>query len=520
MDTASVSRSCDLVVTNAFLVTMDAERRVFRTGAVAIDGGQIVAVGRAADVAERFRAARTLDADGGAVLPGSYDCHAHVGLHTTRGAFSELGDESAYFNNYIDWTNALEPEDEYASALLAGLEMLKNGVTCFIEPGTAWAPDAVASAIDALGMRGSVGDPYVWDVEDFWYAENLSRAPATRERAWSALGAQLWRNTDPEARVRGHLALYGIGSASDELLLAAVGLASEKDSFLTMHQSFEPPDIASDDARFGQHPLAHFAEIGALSERCVFAHVNAVRDDEVGPIVESGMSVVWNPGNYLYWGVGDHYRSRMAELHQRGANVTFGTDIGKVWAAGEQGLLGYLITREKSAYLAPEAILEISTRNGARALGQSQRLGSLEVGKRADLVMHTSRLPEQQPALDVVRNLALVSRTKSVRSVIVDGRLVLEDGRPTFIDEDSVYALVAASVARMVARVGLQPLTLPTRPCCWCCSSVFDRSELKHADVIPVRNRRGRRRQGEMRTCVRHTTRPVSARGRCPSQQS
>jgi cytosine/adenosine deaminase-related metal-dependent hydrolase len=449
-------QACDLLVTDAYLITLDEQRRIFARGALAIDKGQILAVGREQDIAPAFAPKRTIDADGGPVLPGAYDCHAHVGLHTTRGAFSELGDESDYFTNYIAWTNALDSDDEYASTLLACLEMLKNGVTCFVEPGTAWDPAAVAAAVEAIGMRGSVADAYIWDVEDFWYAANLTRAPSNPARAERELGKQLHRNTKGDSLVGGHVALYGIGSATDELMLTAKGLADEHQTFFTMHQSFEPPDIASDDARFGKHPLVHFAEIGALGKSCLFAHMNAVRDDEVSAIVESGMSIAWNPGNYMYWSVGDHYRGRMAELHRKGANISFGTDIGKVWGAGEQSLLGYLVTREKSDYLAPEHILEIHALNGARAMQRSD-LGSLAPGKRADLVIHTTHVPEQHPALNVVRNLALVSRTKSTRTVIVEGRVVLEDGRPTQIDEEHVYATVRASVKRMVNRVGLQP---------------------------------------------------------------
>src|SRR5437667_618030 len=145
-DARKTPRVCDLLVTNAYLITLDEQRRVFSHGAVAIGNSEILAVGREQDVVREFVPARTIDAQGGPVLPGSHDCHAHVGLHTTRGAFSELGDESEYFSNYIGWTNALDSEDEYASAILACLVMLKNGVTCFVEPGTAWSPDAVAAA--------------------------------------------------------------------------------------------------------------------------------------------------------------------------------------------------------------------------------------------------------------------------------------------------------------------------------------------------------------------------------------
>ncbi len=270
MPDPSVPRACDLLVTNAYLITLDQRRRVFIHGAVAVANGEILAVGRQEDLATKFVPHRTIDACGGPVLPGGYDCHAHTGLHSTRGAFSELGDESEYFKNYIDWTNALDSDDEYASTLLACLEMLKNGVTCFVEPGTAWDPDAVASAAEALGIRGSVADPYIWDVEDFWYASTITRAPANAARAHRDLGKQLYRNTNRSALVSGHVAIYGIGSATDELMLAAKQLADSNQTFFTMHQSFEPPDIAADDARLGRHPMVHFAEIGALGKNCLF----------------------------------------------------------------------------------------------------------------------------------------------------------------------------------------------------------------------------------------------------------
>jgi cytosine/adenosine deaminase-related metal-dependent hydrolase len=98
------------------------------------------------------------------VRPGFFDCHAHVTLHTTRGPFPDSPSEAEYMAYYTRWMNALEPEDEYASALLAYLEILRNGVICFLEPGMAFEPDAAVEAAKRTGIRGYVTDPYIWDL--------------------------------------------------------------------------------------------------------------------------------------------------------------------------------------------------------------------------------------------------------------------------------------------------------------------------------------------------------------------
>ncbi len=451
--------ACDLLIRNAYVLTLDANRTVYPRGAVAIDGPTIVAVGPEREVLSRFRPRRTLDARSAPVHPGFVDAHTHLTFHLTRGVFSDVPRFSSTAVTYTDWFNALEPEDEYASALLACLEMLRCGITCVMEPGTVFEPDAAAAAIEAIGMRGSLGDPFLWDVDSFLaLSAHLTRAPASTHRALRLLGQQLPRNRSANALVRGHVAVYGGVTASDELELAASVCARDNGCALTQHQSARIPEAEADDKRFGCHPLVHYAEIGVLGPHCTFVHMNIIRDDEIQPVRDSGLSIVWCAVNAMNWGngTGIPYRGRIPELHQQGTTVTLGSDTGK-FGMDQQAFVGYLLGRDRSGDpLEAEDVLEMATLGGAKAMCLADQIGSLEPGKRADVVIRSNDLPEAQPGVNIAQSIVLSGRAKSVNTVLVDGRIVLKQGRSVLVDDGVVYELAQASAKRMMERTGIR----------------------------------------------------------------
>ena len=343
--------------------------------------------------------------------------------------------------------------------------MVGNGTTCFIEAGTAYSPGAVADAAIAFGMRGLVADPFLWDAAETpggFNAYRLERAPASTERALRLLGTELKRNVDPHALIGGHIAIAGMGTATDELELAAKAAADAGGTVFNQHQSYYHVDTETDDKRHGCHAIVHLEDIGVLDKNCLFAHMNVIRDDEVAPIVRSGLSIAWCPAGSMLWGVGGTFGGRHAELYNRGVNIALGSDSAN-WAnrfdLGLQGYLAVLTAREKfgnRVVLAAEDALAMATINGAKAIGLDKQIGSLEPGKRADIVIRANDIAEAFPLTDPISQLVYSTGSKSVHTVLIDGRVVLDARRPTRLDAELIFRSVQSSVARIFDRMGYQ----------------------------------------------------------------
>ncbi|MBL8581825.1 MAG: amidohydrolase family protein, partial [Rhizobiaceae bacterium] len=413
-------KRCDLLIVHGCVLTMDAKRTVYADGAVAVSGKRIVAVGKSADIEAAWTADRRIDAAGGVVHPGFIDGHYHAGLHLSRGSITdnpnppkeEGGGGPGVFTR---WINAIDDEDEYASALCASAELVLNGFTGFVDASTSFSPDAVTEATNAVGIRISVSDCMLWDIVGGEpMAAEIPRTPCDAQRARRELGGQLKRNQDPDALARGHVAVYGLGSASVELMKEAKALADRSGTVFHQHQSLMKADSDYDRGRFGKAPLVYMAEAGIAGPNSVFTHMNILDDAEVEAIRSCGMALVWHPGNFMYYGISQTGRSAFPGLHKTGTGIAFGTDIAKAWPFGDLGFIAYLVSREWGEYLTSEAILEMFTLGGARAMGMEKELGSIEVGKRADIVVRRVDFPDAWPNVDVVRQLALVSRTKGV----------------------------------------------------------------------------------------------------------
>lgn len=438
---------------DAYVISMDDERRVYPNGAIAISGTRIVGVGRNDELVAAFAPRRVISAGGGTVHPGFVECHMHVSVLIWRWAFVDTVDWSQYMACHVAFYRALRDEEEYASTRLACLEMAMNGTTCYLESGTVLTTDAAAQGTEEIGIRGVLADAMVHDRDP--EPLGLTRAAS---HSIDQLGGELDRNLDPDGLVRGHIALRGLASASEELLLAAKRVADEHGVTFSQHQSFAELDTGDDDRRFGGHVMAHLADAGVLGPNCTWSHVNAVRDDEVAPIVESGMSIAWCPTASMLLGVGGTQRGRHAELYRAGSPITLGSDSANSCGRhdlADQAYIALLTARDKTRGRALDAedALEMLTRNGARAVGLGDEIGSLEVGKRADLVLHRMDVPEALPGIDRIRQLVFSQRSRTVDTVIVNGRVVLEGGQATRVDAAEIYARAREASKRMSERI-------------------------------------------------------------------
>jgi cytosine/adenosine deaminase-related metal-dependent hydrolase len=318
-----------------------------------------------------------IDAAGGLVHTGFVDAHLNVNAQTCRGYFR--GDSSKAAGNgpnYADWKAALEPEDEAAATSLAALEMLRHGITTFVEPGSAFEPDAIAVAAMAVGIRCSLADPYLWDdTESMSVIPGLlspslaKRVPPDKRRVRELLGQQLARNKDKDGIVHGHVALYGEGTATDELFKDAKAIADKDGVVLNSHLGFDLELAAAMEKRWGMPRFQHLAKIGVLGPNTLFVHMNLIRDEEVKPILDSQVAIVWCPFAYASRATVLRNPTRLPEMKNRGVTIALGTDSARQSSAGDAGYLAFLLSAEVGHALAAEEIVRDANLGGCQSCG-------------------------------------------------------------------------------------------------------------------------------------------------------
>ena len=462
--------SCDILIRNACVVTMDPRRTVFPTGAVAVRGNAITAVGPEATILASWRAPQTIDAGGAFVHPGYVDAHLHVNAQTCRGFFrGDTAKGGGTGPNYADWKAALAPEDERAATALACLEMLRHGITTFVEPGSAFEPDAVAEATQEAGVRCTLAEPYLWDETDLMVSipgllspSLAKRVPPDRARCLKELGSQLFRNRDTGGITHGHVALYGEGTASDELYVAAKALADREGTILNSHIGYDLDLAEAQERRWGKSRFVHLAELGVVGPNTTFVHMNLIREDEVDIVLGTKLSIVWCPLAYLTRGTPLKRPTRIPEMRARGATVGLGTDSARQCSSGDSGFLALHLAAEAGRPIVSEDVLEMLTLGGARAAGLDKLVGSLEPGKRADVVIRSTTVAELGPGVDPAHQLVAAGHGPTADTVLVNGRIVMRAGRSALVDEAAVIAEARASVGRMAKRLDLpQPGVWP-----------------------------------------------------------
>jgi len=451
----------ELLVLGGRVVTMDAERRVLRGGGVAVEGERIVEVGSATDLARRYPDAEVLDARDGVVTPGMVNGHQHLtGDPLVRGCIPDnLAPGVSIFEWSVPVHGAHTPDDDELTAAITAVESLRNGVTTLVEAGTVAHPARVAAGIVAAGARGTVGT-WGWDVEEGPFAappdEVLDRQRAVLDAFPRGDGA----------RVEGWVTLVGHSLASDALLTGAADLARERGTNMTMHLSPTSSDPEEYLRRHGRRPVVHLRELGVLGPHLLLAHGVWLDDEEIAPVLASATAIAYCPWAYLRLGQGVAREGRHAEIFRRGGRIALGCDASNAsdsadilrQAAIAAGLAKD--TRVDPTWFGAHEALEWATIAGAEAIGMGDRIGSIEVGKFADLVVHDAAGPSWAPDGDVALQLVWGTDGRTVRDVVVNGEIVVRDGRSTKLDEDALAKEAATASRAILDRVGI---TVPHR---------------------------------------------------------
>jgi 5-methylthioadenosine/S-adenosylhomocysteine deaminase len=454
--------AADIMITHAIVVTMDPLRRVILDGAVAWKDDVIVAVGKTANVEREIATLGRIDGRRFVVTPGLVNSHIHiVGEPLTRGY---VPDDTDFHENVLNWLIPFHkhytPADERLSAQLSALEMLRSGTTSFIEAGSLSAIDEVADGLNEIGIRGRIA-LRVWD-------QSTTHAHPAQETdsAVRLLESELARFPSRQGqRIAAWPTLIGHFVCSDALWQAAKVLSIEHGTGLSFHMSPHAGDVDWHLQKFGRRPLEHLADLGVLSTNAVVTHAVHVNDSEIALLAQTGASVAHCPTTALKVAYGVTQVGRFPEMVKAGVNVAIGTDGNNASNYADMMRATYLVAglfkdaRRDPTLFPAEQAYAMATLAGAKALGLDKEIGSLEVGKKADLVLHDTDRPEWRPLLNVANQLVWSADGRSVHSVFVDGRRVVDDYRCTTIDEHRLYERAQSAALEITRRSGLPLLT-------------------------------------------------------------
>jgi 5-methylthioadenosine/S-adenosylhomocysteine deaminase len=441
----SPPRSVSLVVTNGVVVTVDATRRVIEGGAVAIEGRDIVAVDTAPAIAARFRGRDTIDAAGGVIMPGLINTHTHAPMVLFRGLADDLA-LMDWLQKYIFPAEAktVTPEFVRAGTRLAALEMIESGTTAYAD--MYYFEEEIGRTTRAAGLRGILGQTIIqFPVPDAKTpAEGLAR---TERFAREFAGDEL---------ITAAVAPHAMYTLDADTLKACRALADRLRIPVIIHLAETKDEIKTAAEKYRATPVAFLESLAFWGPRTLAAHGVHLTPADVATLASRGVGVAHNPESNMKLASGI---APVEDMRKAGVAVGLGTD-----GAASNNDLDMFEAMRQAAFLHklkdgdPRAVsasvaLEMGTIGGARALGMDKEIGSLEPGKRADLLIVSMSSTRQTPMYDPVSHLVYVTRGDDVRTTIVNGKVLMRDRKTLTLDAPQVLADARAFAAKVRAAV-------------------------------------------------------------------
>jgi len=427
----AAKEAVSLLLTAAWVLTLDPAREVLSPGGVAIQGSEIAAVGPPGELQARFAPARVLDYPQGLILPGLINAHTHAAMSLFRGLADDLPLEDWLNLHIFPAERRLNGDFVYWGTKLAVAEMLLSGTTTFCDMYL-WA-DRVAQAAAECGIRAVVGEV----LYDF---PSPNYGPPAAGLAFSEALCRAWQD---HPRVRTAIQPHAVYTCSPDLLTACGALAGKYDTRLIIHLSETSHEVADCVARYGATPVGHMHRLGLLNSRLVADHAVALSEADLELLAASGAGVAHCPESNMKLASG---MAPVSELLARGVPVGLGTD----GCASNNNLdlvqeMDTAAKLQKVRHLDPTVLpareaLALATRGSARVLGLDNEVGAIRAGLKADLVVLDLDQPHLTPLYDPFSHVVYAATGADVQTVVVHGRVLVEDRQLKSFDLEETLA--------------------------------------------------------------------------------
>ena len=440
----------DLIIRGGTVVTMDGSRRVIDNGGVAIKGGRVVAVGTSAEMDLNYSSRQVIEATGKVVIPGLINGHTHVPMTLFRGIADDL-DLQEWLTKYIFPAEAKNVTEDFVrvGTRLGLAEMIRSGTTTYCD--MYYFEDAIADETFKAGMRGVLGETVI----DFPVADNKTNAEAM---AYVEKFVSRWKGN---SLIVPAIAPHAPYTVSEEHLKAVRAFSDRTGAPIVIHISETKREVDDSIKEKGTSPVDYLNRFGFLNDKVIAAHMVWPTAAELGLLKKLGVGLVHNPQSNMKLASGV---APVPEMLKQDMPVGLGTDGAasnndlSLWEEMDTAAkLHKLISKDPKVLTAQEAF-EMATIRGARALHLEKEIGSIETGKRADLVIVDVDGLNQTPFYNVYSDLVYAAKAGDVRTVIVEGKVLMRDRRLLTLNEVTIKADAHRYRERIVQSVGVKTL--------------------------------------------------------------
>jgi 5-methylthioadenosine/S-adenosylhomocysteine deaminase len=440
----------DLIIRGGTIVTMDGSRRVISNGSVVVHNGRIAAVGKAADIDRNYAAREVINGAGKVIIPGLINGHTHVPMTLFRGIADDL-DLQEWLTKYIFPAEAKNVTEDFVrvGARLGLAEMIRSGTTTYCD--MYYFEDAIADETSKAGMRGVLGETVI----DFAVADNKTYEEGL---AYTEKFINKWRGN---ALIVPAIAPHAPYTVSEEHLKAARALSDKTGAPIVIHISETKREVDDSIKAKGASPVDYLNRIGFLNGRVIAAHMVWPTADELGLLKKLGVGIVHNPQSNMKLASGV---APVPEMLKEDLPVGLGTDGAasnndlNLWEEIDTtAKLHKLISKDPKVVTAEEAF-EMATIRGARALHLEKEIGSIEKGKRADLVVVDLDDLNQTPFYNIYSDLVYATKSDDVRTVIIEGRVVMRDRRLLTLNEQTIKVDAHRYREQIIKSIGVKTL--------------------------------------------------------------